>query len=473
VEAEGGSAGGAAGADGSAAATSSRIDPASSASGASGAGSGGTGGSGGVKSVADERSELWAAHRQVNEATWRSSTGFLFRAEVTDVSVDSNVTLRWTYPSSSPGAESAWVGLWDANEFDWVGGEPRPRYIRYKALTSTKQEGTLRFTTKEWKGLHDGEYIFSIDTGSLPVGAGASTSYCVSQRLRIVGEAVAGLVGRAHGSPLPPTANQVALSRVARLAAASSTGPGGAGNTAESDDESEDEDTETQYLFAVPLLEYEMSEDKGNAEDVKKIYSMVDRLSYLDWGLRSEDEVSGKRERCQVSANLDTFDGCIVHDGAIWGEAAHGRGNGGRGAKTARTSEGYGEATQATAERLIQILSKLTHFVPAMGGWDGLWNLDADACFLDIGSGYGKVVIHAKLHTGCRSAVGVECVAKRVEISTLALQGLYGELDRGRLANDLLKGVSFEAIDATTVQQFAYSHIYIFDRVFSEVVDGR
>lgn len=214
-----------------------------------------------------------------------------------------------------------------------------------------------------------------------------------------------------------------------------------------------------------------MSEDKGNAEDVKKIYSMVDRLSYLDWGLRSEDEVglasrllappprpasvpsvelrtllplhaqvSGKRERCQVSANLDTFDGCIVHDGAIWGEAAHGRGNGGRGAKTARTSEGYGEATQATAERLIQILSKLTHFVPAMGGWDGLWNLDADACFLDIGSGYGKVVIHAKLHTGCRSAVGVECVAKRVEISTLALQGLYGELDRGRLANDLLKG---------------------------------
>lgn len=153
VEAEGGSAGGAAGADGSAAATSSRIDPASSASGASGAGSGGTGGSGGVKSVADERSELWAAHRQVNEATWRSSTGFLFRAEVTDVSVDSNVTLRWTYPSSSPGAESAWVGLWDANEFDWVGGEPRPRYIRYKALTSTKQEGTLRFTTKEWKVL--------------------------------------------------------------------------------------------------------------------------------------------------------------------------------------------------------------------------------------------------------------------------------------------------------------------------------
>lgn len=50
----------------------------------------------------------------------------------------------------------------------------------------------------------------------------------------------------------------------------------------------------------------------------------------------------------------------------------------------------------------------------------------------------------------------------------MALQGLYGELDRERLADDLLKGVAFEAIDATTMPEFTYSHIYIFDRVFSE-----
>ena len=200
---------------------------------------------------------------------------------------------------------------------------------------------------------------------------------------------------------------------------------------------------------------------------MKRVYSLVDRLSYLDWGLRSEDEVSGKRAARLASHNTD-FNGCIVHDGTIWGEPAHGRGNTG-GAKTARTSEGYGEATCATAERLVRLLSRLTYFVPAMGGWDGVWNLDADASFLDIGSGYGKVVIHAKLHTGCRSSVGVECVAKRAEISTLALQGLYGELDRGKLADDLLKGVSFEAIDATTMREYVHSHIYIFDRVFSQV----
>ena len=42
------------------------------------------------------------------------------------------------------------------------------------------------------------------------------------------------------------------------------------------------------------------------------------------------------------------------------------------------------------------------------------------------------MVFHAKLNTSCRCAVGIECVAKRAEISTLALQGLYGELNRER-----------------------------------------
>ena len=54
--------------------------------------------------------------------------------------------------------------------------------------------------------------------------------------------------------------------------------------------------------------------------------------------------------------------------------------------------------------------------------WNLLWDLGPHSTFLDIGSGYGKVVLHAKLHSGCRAAVGVECVAKRAEIATLALQ---------------------------------------------------
>lgn len=218
-------------------------------------------------------------------------------------------------------------------------------------------------------------------------------------------------------------------------------------------------------MFAVPLLEYEESLEES--QDVKRVYALVDRLSYLDWGLRSEDEVVGKRSASLASTVTSEWNGFVVHDGAVWGEAGHGKAP--TGPKTARTSEGYGEATCATAERLLRVLARLTYYVPAMGGWTGLWNLDADATFLDIGSGYGKVVLHAKLHTGCRSAVGVECVAKRAEISTLALQGLYGELDRAKLANDLLRGVFFEAADATAMPILNYSHVYIFDRVFSTV----
>eukprot|EP00966_Prymnesium_polylepis_P211920 4908354-Prymnesium_polylepis.1 len=62
-----------------------------------------------------------------------------------------------------------------------------------------------------------------------------------------------------------------------------------------------------------------------------------------------------------------------------------------QGPKTARTSEGYGEATCSTAEKLIGLLANLTCVVPALAGWDGVWNLNEDASFLDIGSGYGKV----------------------------------------------------------------------------------
>uniref|UniRef100_A0A7S3BPB9 DOT1 domain-containing protein n=1 Tax=Haptolina ericina TaxID=156174 RepID=A0A7S3BPB9_9EUKA len=150
----------------------------------------------------------------------------------------------------------------------------------------------------------------------------------------------------------------------------------------------------------------------------------------------------------------------------MWGEENRSRPVG---PKTARTSEGYGEATCSTAEKLIGLLSNLTCFVPAMAGWDDVWNLNEDASFLDIGSGYGKVIFHVKLLTGCRRVTGIECVAKRAEISTLAHQGLYGELDRSRLDDDLLQGVSFEAADATEASEFTHSHIYLFDRVFSHI----
>ena len=64
----------------------------------------------------------------------------------------------------------------------------------------------------------------------------------------------------------------------------------------------------------------------------------------------------------------------------MWGEAGHGLQP--TGPKTARTSEGYGEATVATAEKMLRLLTRLTSYIPSMSGWSGLWNLDADATFL-------------------------------------------------------------------------------------------
>lgn len=57
-------------------------------------------------------------------------------------------------------------------------------------------------------------------------------------------------------------------------------------------------------MFAVPVLEWAESLDES--ADIKKVYAMVDRLSYLDWGLRTDDEVSGKRV---AAKQRDTWDG--------------------------------------------------------------------------------------------------------------------------------------------------------------------
>ena len=63
---------------------------------------------------ADERSELWRAHRMINGDALRKRKGFTFRIEVTDTT-NSHVSLKWVFPESSPGDASAWIGLWDAD----------------------------------------------------------------------------------------------------------------------------------------------------------------------------------------------------------------------------------------------------------------------------------------------------------------------------------------------------------------------
>lgn len=154
------------------------VDP-SPSGGGGGASYSGDGGAG-----RDERSELWAAHRELNQHAYTRKHGSTFRVSIQEHSPD-GCTLHWVFPEGSPGTNSAWIGLYDAEDFDWPQGEPRPRYTKYYTLTSSRQEGTKTINAKTWGGVSDGTYLFSIDTGSLNIGSGTSREYCVSQRIKV------------------------------------------------------------------------------------------------------------------------------------------------------------------------------------------------------------------------------------------------------------------------------------------------
>jgi len=422
------------------AATTSAGKHAASEAGPSSAGAAGpssSGGGGGATNSADggagrdERSELWAAHRELNQHAYTRKHGSTFRVSIQEHGPD-GCTLHWVFPEGSPGTNSAWIGLYDAEDFDWPQGEPRPRYTKYYTLTSSRQEGTKTINAKSWGGVPDGTYLFSIDTGSLRIGSGTSREYCVSQRVKvctppprldpsrciprhpachhsqIVSERLAGVIGAAHGCTMLPKGSSLACpyAVVARSkgggagassseATANGKAARGGGGDDDDDDDKDDDDEESDdeseegeqqpFMFAVPLIEQEEVDEGAMA---KQAYAMVDRLSYLDWGLNTADAVEGKR-RCARSGSHNTWEGCRAHEGERFGEYKLGRKNDGH--KTAATSEAYGEATCATAGRLVRLLANLTRYVPAMAGWDGQWNLTGDASFLDIGSGYGKV----------------------------------------------------------------------------------
>jgi hypothetical protein len=70
--------------------------------------------------------------------------------------------------------------------------------------------------------------------------------------------------------------------------------------------------------------------------------------------------------------------------------------------------------------------------------------------FLDIGSGYGKVVMHLRLMSRMRRAVGYECVASRDQIAKQALFALEAEVGATALTVDDRRG-STSSDDAASV----------------------
>ena len=270
---------------------------------------------------------------------------------------------------------------------------------------------------------------------------------------------------------------------------------------------------------------------KDNMPHLKRVYSVVDKASYLDWGLTSDFDVGadgdhdgvgeGSKRRAaratadrasmssqplmtsstQYSSSLASF----AHKAArrsIDSRKTPGMSSGSAG------SEGYGEATTGSVHKLGLLLRHLRSLVLEDlydTHWGLMWDLGAHSTFLDIGSGYGKVVLHLRLMARMRTSVGMEVVASRDAIAKQALSVLEVEISGqtgvaalpaaprlsdgevsssdGDSASTLqngtddmphvvrggpFAGVEFQHGDATTYEALTYTHIYIFDWVFSQ-----
>ena len=123
-------------------------------------------------------------------------------------------------------------------------------------------------------------------------------------------------------------------------------------------------------------------------------------------------------------------------------------------------SPGYAECTRQAFDALCEWLCEAAP--PEL-------RLSADSVFLDVGCGYGKCVVQARLRTAVRRSIGIEYVAVRYvmayQMLTECIPAQFGSL-RARLAGvDLLHG---DATEERFAEQFSEAtHVFSFDWVFN------
>eukprot|EP00658_Telonema_sp_P-2_P059930 TRINITY_DN49003_c0_g1_i3.p1 TRINITY_DN49003_c0_g1~~TRINITY_DN49003_c0_g1_i3.p1 ORF type:complete len:447 (-),score=109.73 TRINITY_DN49003_c0_g1_i3:219-1559(-) len=257
---------------------------------------------------------------------------------------------------------------------------------------------------------------------------------------------------------------------------------------------------------------------------LKRLYSWISKRSYLDWGLTSSANQYNQLRTCRTIPN-DTKNnpyGRVIesywttpleHSNLVKEEIKRLESVD----STTQGSEGYGEVTQGSVTRLVYVLKNLRELLldklPRQNGsvLDDAWDLAGqNATFLDIGSGYGKVIFHVQHLCGIASCVGIECVFSRDEIANACLDtlrkdpeiirtkkgekgspekeneedlengedvtlGETGQIQKraaspAQPAQLKLEGIQFKLGDAAGTKYTEghdFTHIYIFDRVFS------
>ena len=178
------------------------------------------------------------------------------------------------------------------------------------------------------------------------------------------------------------------------------------------------------------------------------MYDNVSKASELIWGLTSEFEVTGKRQstsaysRRPVAPKMDSPNGDNTHG-----------------------SEAYFEIRFGSVGCLINLLQALRKDVlfrlDGSPEWASEWDLSDKSRFLDLGSGYGKVLLHVHLSVKCAQCVGIECVRQRHETACNASRDFISA--QGGIQ------VTFKHGDATMETELPYSHIFANDGCFSDI----
>jgi hypothetical protein len=366
--------------------------------------------------------------------------------------------------------QSAWVGLHAAATPRWIRAQERSKY---KMISKNTASGSVTFTASETKHVRDGEYVFALwRDGAL---------LATSQRVTIKDGAAAAVdarrgMCRAATADMPPLWGFGGGRKPTRVAC----------SAAEAAD-----DGEEGCCFPVPLIEVSVDGESENKPLLNRAYQVIDKQSYLDWGLTSDYDAKGgsvggggRRGRGVSGGGGNSGDGRT--------EEVHGLSGNTKG------SEGYGEVTAGSLQRLSLLLAHLRVSVLCQlhgGRWARAWDLRSHSSLVDVGSGYGKCVLHFAVENQLRRAAGIECVISRHEIASQVMQELHGELllrpslaapaaaasadgeggaseeagaaDGAAEVADPYAAVSLHFGDATLGGAIHFTHVYAFDRVFS------
>lgn len=121
----------------------------------------------------------------------------------------------------------------------------------------------------------------------------------------------------------------------------------------------------------------------------------------------------------------------------------------------------YGEATQSGFAKVLFVMMNCSSV-------DNSLRLNSQSTFLDIGSGFGKCVIHAKIYANVARSIGIEFSSVRHHKATETLNHLKS-IEDSRLSQLDWYGIHLLHGDATDESFMPYielsSHIYMYDKL--------